>query len=72
MKNIIIWDKMNGQILVNPTNINFVGNGIDFFPAGGDALRLRWIDESEAEKEFDRLLSALKAGDSFAEFESDF
>lgn len=70
MNNIIIIDKAQGAVLVNPTNIYFVGNGIDFYPANGDPLRVRWTEET-AEEEYGKFLTGLEAGKTVFTFESD-
>lgn len=70
MNNIIIIDKSAGAILVNPTNIYFVGNGIDFYPANGDPLHVRWTEEA-AEEEYGKFLTGLEAGKTVFTFESD-
>ena len=71
MNNIIIIDKAQGAVLVNPTNIYFVGDGIDFYPANGDPLRVRWMEENTAEKEYAIFLAGLKTGKTVFPFESD-
>ena len=68
--NIIIQN--NGALLFNPVNIFLRDNGIDIYPPNGDFMRLVWNDNETAEKEFSRLCSELKAGNTFIEFESDF
>lgn len=69
--NIIIIDNSAGAVLINPANIYFVGNGIDFYPAQGDVLRVRWVDEGKAEKEYAIFLAGLKTGKTVFPFESD-
>ena len=73
MNNIIIIDKGQGAILINPANIILNTDGIDFYPAQGDCLHVKWLnDESKAELEYSRLCEELKAGKTCIEFESDF
>ena len=45
--NIIIIDNSVGTVLINPVNIYFTGDGIDFYPAHGEALRVRWTEGAD-------------------------
>lgn len=69
--NIIIIDNSEGAILINPVNIFFTGDGIDFYPASGDSLRVRWESEEKADKEYSIFLAGLKTGKTVFQFESD-
>ena len=69
--NIIIIDNSEGAVLINPVNIFFTGDGIDFYPASGDSLRVRWESEEKAEKEYSIFLAGLKTGKTVFTFESD-
>ena len=72
MNNIIIIDKAQGAVLVNPVNIYFVGDGIDFYPANGDPLRVRWMEDTKkAEEEYANFLAGLEAVKTVFTFESD-
>jgi hypothetical protein len=48
--NIIIIDNGEGAVLINPVNIYFIGDGIDFYPATGESLHVKWMEEEIAEK----------------------
>ena len=72
MNNIIIIDKAQGVVLINPVNIYFVGDGIDFYPANGDPLHIKWMEDAKkAEEEYTNFLAGLKAGETIFTFESD-